>query len=149
MNSEERGTQPGSKPIVSPIISIIYESPTEVPSPIPSLLTGPISHHAFPRSDITITQEGGHIDVERGVRLWVCQELLDSGEGGRERVDGTPVLGRQESEANLAGRKGDVRVRNASCEVDCWRGEGVVGRNCDAEVPKAACNSISIGLGLT
>lgn len=76
----------------------------------------------------------------------VCQELLDSGEGGRERVDGTPVLGRQESEANLASREGDVRVRNASCEVDCWRGEGVVWRNRDAEMPEAACNSISTSL---
>lgn len=50
------------------------------------------------------------------------------------------MLRRQESETDLAGRKGDVWVRNASREMDCRRGEGIVWRNRDAEVPEPACS---------
>lgn len=49
------------------------------------------------------------------------------------------MLGGQESKANLASGKGDVRVRDLRREVDGRRCEGVVRRDCDAKVPEAAC----------
>lgn len=49
------------------------------------------------------------------------------------------MLGGQESKADLASSKGDVRVRDLRREVDGRRCEGVVRRDCDAKVPKAAC----------
>lgn len=63
---------------------------------------------------------------------------MDSGERRGKRVDGTPVLRREEGETDLAGREGDVRMGDASCEVDCRWCEGVVWWDCDSEVPEAA-----------
>lgn len=63
---------------------------------------------------------------------------MDSCESGGERVNGTPVFGREESETDFAGREGDVRVGYPSGEMDCRRCEGVVWGNGDAEVPQAA-----------
>lgn len=48
------------------------------------------------------------------------------------------MLSRQEGEADLAGREGDIRMRDASCEMNCWRGERVIGGNRDTEMPESA-----------
>ena len=64
---------------------------------------------------------------------------MDGGERGGKRVYGTPVLCSQEGETDLAGREADVWVRNACFEADCGRGERVVARDFDVELPQAAC----------
>lgn len=65
---------------------------------------------------------------------------MDGSDGGGKRVDGTPVLGRQEGQADFAGREGDIRVRDPRCEMDRRRCEGVVRWDGDPEVPEAACS---------
>lgn len=113
-------------------------SPPQIPSTLPPLLPRPIPHHTLPSRYIPIAQQSRNIDIKRRVRLRVRQELVDGCEGCGEGVDGTPVFGCEEGEADFAGREGDVGVGNSGCEVDCWWCEGVVWGNGDAEVPEAA-----------
>lgn len=53
------------------------------------------------------------------------------------------MFSRQESETYLACGEADVWVGNARFEADGGRGEGVVGRYFDVELPKAAFVSFS------
>lgn len=54
------------------------------------------------------------------------------------------MLGREEGETDLAGREGDIRVRDASREGDCRWCEGVVGWDFDLEVPESACEGLAV-----
>jgi hypothetical protein len=101
-------------------------SPSLGRATLPPLFARPIPHHTFPRRQIALAQKRRNIHVQRRVRLRICQELVDSGERGRKRVDGTPVLRREEGETDLAGREGDVWVRYPRGEVNCRRCEGII-----------------------
>lgn len=101
-------------------------SPSHGRTTLPPLLTRPIPHHALPRRYITVAQKRCNIHVQRRVRLRIRQELVDGGERGRKRVDGTPVLRREEGQTDLAGREGDVWVGYPRREVDCRWCEGVI-----------------------
>lgn len=70
---------------------------------------------------------------------------MDGREGGRERVDGAPVLGGQQGQADLAGREGDVGVGDARVEGDFGRRERIVRREVDGEGPEASYGIISRG----
>jgi hypothetical protein len=54
------------------------------------------------------------------------------------------MLGSEERETDLARSEGDIRVRDAGCEVDGWRREGVVWWNCNAKVPESACFALEL-----
>ena len=64
---------------------------------------------------------------------------MDGREGGREGVDGTPVFGGQQGQADFAGREGNVGVGDAGREGDFGRREGVVRWEVDREGPEAVC----------
>lgn len=101
-------------------------SPSHRCTTLPPLLARPIPHHALPRRQIALAQKRRNIHVQRRVWLRIRQELVDGGERGRKRVDGTPVLCREEGQTNLAGREGDVWMGYPRREVDCRWCEGVV-----------------------
>lgn len=120
------------------LLGWISTSPSLRHTTLPPLLPRPVPHHTLPRRQIAISKKRRNVHVQRGVGLRIRQELVDSGERRGKRVDGTPVFRREESETDLAGREGDVRVRYAGCEVDCRGCKGIVWWDCDSEVPKAA-----------
>lgn len=108
------------------IFIVIYVSPSHGGTTLPPLLPRPIPHYALPRWYVAVTQKRRNIHVQRRVRLRIRQELVDGSKRGRKRVDRTPVLRREKSQTDLAGREGDVRVGYPRRKMDCRWCEGVI-----------------------
>lgn len=103
----------------------IHNPPPETekssPLPRPPLLVRPISNNTLPPHHIPIPQQRRHIHIQRRLRPRIRQQLLNRHQRRRQRVHGTPVLGGQQGEADLAGAEGDVGVGDARAEMDGWR----------------------------
>lgn len=116
--------------------SPFYLPPLSLPI-IPPLLPGAPQLHQPPRAEgVAGPQQGGAVDVERGVDLGVRQQGPDGADRLEHRVRGGPGA-LEQVQADLARREGDVGVHHGRGEAHLRRGEGVVGRDEDGEEPSA------------
>lgn len=102
--------------------------PFSSPSIIPPDLATPQLHQPPRANDIPAAQQGGGVDVERGVDLGVGQQAVADGAHRLEDAIGRGPGVFKQVEADLARVEGNVGVHDGRDKGDFGRGVGVVCR---------------------